>query len=84
MYQKVKFHKPQKAHLHPVREVCVQNPPMGFRDLHQKPNADRHTDIRGDAITPRPNFVGRGIKREKTMTLGFYITAVYSGHTQAT
>ena len=32
----VKFHKPQKAHLQSLRDVCVQykiNLPMGFRDI---------------------------------------------------
>ena len=49
----VKRHKPRKAHQHPLRDVCVQherNPPMGFRDLLRKGNADRRPDMRGDTI----------------------------------
>ena len=60
---------PQKAHQLPLRDVCMQykrNPPMGFRDLPRKPNADRRPEqpgIQGDAITARPTFFGRGIKK---------------------
>ena len=35
----VEFDKPQKAHLHPMMDVCVHdpiNPSMGFRDLLRK------------------------------------------------
>ena len=54
----VKVHKPQKAHLHPLRDVCVQYgtnpppPPMGLRDLLRKRNADRRTDGRTSEATP--------------------------------
>ena len=37
--------EPQKAHLHPLRDVCVQyemDPPMGLRDLLRKRNVARY------------------------------------------
>ena len=39
------FKKTQKAHLHPLRVVCVQyeiNPPLGFQDLLRKQNVARN------------------------------------------
>ena len=48
--QVVKGHNPKKAHLHRLRDVCVQyerNPPMGFRDILQKRKC-RQTDSKGD------------------------------------
>ena len=54
---------PQKAHLHPLRSVCVQyiqrHPSTGFQDLLRKRNTKRRTyvrtDTRDDAInTPLP------------------------------
>ena len=48
--------------------MCVCNmeeiPPHGFRRsaLENKMRTDDRTDIRGDAITSRPIFVGQGIK----------------------
>ena len=40
-----KFNKSQKAHLHTLRDACVQyeiNPPMGFQDLLRKLNVARY------------------------------------------
>ena len=51
--------KPQKEHLHPLRDVCVQherNHLMGFWDIHRKWNLDRRPDIRGDTSTPAPTW----------------------------
>ena len=53
----VKFHKAQKALLHPLSYVCVQYERM-WTDRH-RPDG-RKTE--GDANTPRLKFVGRGIK----------------------
>ena len=41
----IKLREPEKAHLHPLRDVCVQHemdPPMGFRDLLEKRNVARY------------------------------------------
>ena len=52
----VKGQNPQKAHLHPLRDVCMQyesNPANGFKDIVRK----RHTDARPDmvmTISPAP------------------------------
>ena len=64
----VQFQKTQKAHLHPLRNVCVKIKEIHARDLLRKQmqksgrGTDSRTDIRGDANTPRPHFVGRGYK----------------------
>ena len=42
----VKGHNPQKAHLHPLRDVCMQyesNLANGLRDIIRKQNTDAHT-----------------------------------------
>ena len=57
-----------QTHLHSLKDVCLQNkrnPSSGFQDLLRKRSVDIQPDIRGDAITPRPRFVGRGIKRDR-------------------
>ena len=48
------FRKPQKAHLHPLRDVCVQNernPSIDFQDLLRKRNMDRLNDGRTSEVT---------------------------------
>ena len=62
-FKLLKVHKAPKAHLNPLRDVCVQY------ERVRKQNADRRavgrmgwTNIRGDTKTPHPHFVGRGIK----------------------
>ena len=73
--KQVKLKKTQKAHLHPLTVKNLRNPCTGYRVLLRKRNADirmragwtdGRTDIRDDANTPRPQFVGWGIKRDLT------------------
>ena len=45
----VKYHNPQKAHLHPLRDVCMQyekNAANSFRDIVRK----QHTAARPDIV----------------------------------
>ena len=57
-FKKVKDHKPQKAHLQPLRDVCVQyerNPPMGFGDLLRKENAERGDSV--DVVRTSTDYI---------------------------
>ena len=72
--KQVKFQKHQKAHLHPLRDVCVKHEEIHARVTEfcsgnemrtSGRGTDGRPDIRGDANTPRPHFVGRGIKTPK-------------------
>ena len=63
----VKGHNPKKAHLHPLRVVCMQyenNTANGLRDIVRKRNTDAQTHGRtarhGDDNIPSPYFVGGG------------------------
>ena len=66
--KQVKFQKPQKTHVSKIKEIHAQVTEFcsgnkmrtSGRGTDRRP--DGRTDIRGDANTPRPHFVGRGIK----------------------
>ena len=60
----VKGHNPQKAHLHPLSDVCMQYesiPANGFRDIVRKQNTDARSNGRtarhGDDNILCPYFV---------------------------
>ena len=64
--KQVKFQKPQKAQLHPLRDVCQKLK----KSMHVLPSSAPETKCgRGTDGHPRrrhpppPHFVGRGIKR---------------------
>ena len=65
----VKFHKAQKALLHPLLYVCVQyeRNPHGFQVSGNEMWTDGHgpdgRKTEGDANTPCPKFVGQEIKK---------------------
>ena len=45
--KEVKSYKYQKAHLHSIRDLCVEyqrNPPVGFEICSGNKNAERQTD----------------------------------------
>ena len=58
-----------------VSEICSGN------ENEERRADDRTTDVRGDDITRRPNFVGRGIKKENIFSkIGYTLVVLNYEH----